>query len=59
MDVWLANHDVQLVLDVGKVVDYMSKYVTKPEVSMTKGFQRAINKIVGQVCQMGSPSKLL
>lgn len=30
-EVWLANIDMQLLVDVGKVADYMTKYVTKAE----------------------------
>ena len=30
MQIWLANIDFQLVVDVNKVVNYMTKYVCKP-----------------------------
>lgn len=32
LQVWGANVDVQLVVDLGRVIDYMTKYVTKAEV---------------------------
>eukprot|EP00957_Ditylum_brightwellii_P001518 118670-Ditylum_brightwellii.AAC.1 len=31
MEVWRANMGIQLILDAGKVTEYMTKYVTKPE----------------------------
>ena len=34
IQVWLANMDFQLVVDVNKVVNYMTKYVCKPEMEM-------------------------
>jgi hypothetical protein len=34
---WRANMDVQLTIDLGKIVQYMAKYVTKAESTMTKG----------------------
>jgi len=30
MQIWLTNMDFQLVVDVNKVVNYMTKYVCKP-----------------------------
>ena len=29
---WLANMDFQIVLDIDKVIAYMTKHVTRPEV---------------------------
>eukprot|EP00957_Ditylum_brightwellii_P169429 12895315-Ditylum_brightwellii.AAC.1 len=34
MEFWRANMDIQLILDAGKVAEYMTKYVTKPERDM-------------------------
>jgi hypothetical protein len=31
MEVWRANMDMRLTVDVGKIIDYMTKYVTKAE----------------------------
>ena len=43
--VWRGNLDMQLVLDAGKVVEYMTKYVTKPESGMSKGASRLIRNV--------------
>ena len=45
MQIWLANMDFQLVVDVNKVVNYMTKYVCKPEMEMTKGLSKMVQKI--------------
>ena len=39
----LANMDFQLVVDIDKVIVYMIKYVTKPEIGMSS----RMNKMVG------------
>ena len=48
MEIWMANMDFQLVVDVDKVIAYMTKYVTKPEFeissNMTKMILHVINK---------------
>ena len=36
MQIWLANMDFQLVVDVNKVVNYMTKYVCKSEMKCLK-----------------------
>ena len=46
MQIWLANMDFQLVVDVNKVVSYMTKYVCKPEMEMTKGLSKMVQKII-------------
>ena len=40
LEVWKANMDMQLILDPGKVADYMTKYVTKADVQLTKSTER-------------------
>ena len=37
LDSWMANIDFQMVVDLGKVIAYLTKYVTKPESDMSKG----------------------
>ena len=37
LESWMANIDFQVVIDLGKVIDYLTKYVTKPESNMSKG----------------------
>ena len=46
MQIWLANMDFQLVVDVNKLVSYMTKYVCKPEMEMTKGLSEMVQKII-------------
>ena len=41
---WMANIDFQLVVDLGKVVNYLIKYVTKPEKDMNDGIYHTIKK---------------
>ena len=46
MQVWLANMDFQLIVDVNKVVNYMTKYVCKPEVEMSKGLSKMVENLI-------------
>jgi len=46
MQIWLANMDFQLVVDVNKVVNYMTKYVCKPEMKMSKGLSKMVEKLI-------------
>ena len=46
MQIWLANMDFQLVVDVNKVVNYMTKYVCKPEMEMSKGLSNMVKKLI-------------
>ena len=43
---WMANVDMRIVLDVGKVVEYLTKYVTKTEKSFSKGMQYFVRHLV-------------
>ena len=36
----------QLVVDVNKVVNYMTKYVCKPEMEMSKGLSKMVEKLI-------------
>ena len=42
----LANMDFQLVVDVNKVVSYMTKYLCKTEMKMSKGLSKMVQKII-------------
>ena len=53
MTVWRANMDIQLTIDIGKVVGYMTKYVTKTEASMTKGARRMVTRILESTVDEG------
>jgi len=46
MTVWRANMNVQLTINLGKVIGYMTKYVTKMEVSLTKGAQAMMARVL-------------
>ena len=52
-EVWGANVDFQLVLDVGKVINFMAKYVTKAEDSVTKGAASLIRSVLKKTIDEG------
>ena len=43
---WMANVDMRLVCDVGKVVQYLTKYITKTEKNMTAGMRYLIKRVL-------------
>jgi hypothetical protein len=53
MEVWRANMDFRLTLDFGKVIGYMTKYVTKQESISKPGTQRMIRSILNQTVENG------
>jgi hypothetical protein len=55
MEVWRANMDFHLTLDFGKVMGYMTKYVTKQESMSKAGTQRMIHNILNQSIEDGKP----
>ena len=46
MEIWLANMDFQLVVDVNKVVSYMTKYVCKSEIEISKGLSKMVENVI-------------
>ena len=48
MEIWMANMDFQLVVDVDKVIAYMTKYVTKPEIEISSGMNKMILQIINK-----------
>ena len=60
-EVWNANMDFQLVVDIGKVVDYLTKYVTKQEpaakTSISKLLKNILTKQKSNNCNMTSTLK--
>ena len=42
MKIWLANIHVLLVVDIDKVIVYMAKYVTKPEIKISLEMNKMI-----------------
>ncbi len=49
MELWRANSDFQLVVDIDKVITYMTKYVTKPEIEMSSNMNKMILKIINKL----------
>ena len=43
--IWEANYDFQLILDPGKVIQCMAKYVTKPEATHSRGISTMMKKV--------------
>eukprot|EP00957_Ditylum_brightwellii_P069159 5251746-Ditylum_brightwellii.AAC.1 len=46
MEVWRLNMGIQLILDAGKVAEYMTKYVTESESDMHLSFGNMIRYII-------------
>ena len=55
LESWQANMDMQLIVDSGKVVDYMTKYVTKTEAASTKTITRMMRKLLKSSTEEGLP----
>ena len=49
MNFWLANIYFQLVVDIDKVILYMSNYVTKLEIEICSGINKMIEKIINKL----------
>jgi hypothetical protein len=54
MGQWRANMDVQLTIDLGKIVQYMAKYVTKAESTITKGGEALMRRVIKDNLNNGS-----
>ena len=46
LESWMANMDFRLVVDIGKVMEYLTKYVTKAEKSLTRGMEYLVRSIM-------------
>ena len=46
LESWMANMDFRLVVDIGKVMEYLTKYVTKAEKSLTRGMEFLVRAIM-------------
>ena len=53
IECWQANIDFQLVLDVGKVVDYMTKYATKSEITKTRSVAKMMKTLLNDAIDKG------
>ena len=56
LEAWQANMDMQLIVDCGKVVEYMTKYVTKTEAGSTKSILRMMKRISNSASEEGQPA---
>jgi hypothetical protein len=59
MDVWNANIDFRLTIDVGKIISYMTKYVTKTEACHTPRTRRLLFSCLSRVSQDGSDTAVI
>jgi hypothetical protein len=57
LTLWRANFDLQLTIDVGKITNYMTKYMTKSEAKQTKGAQAMIRCIMRQALDEGNSTE--
>ena len=46
MQFWLANMDFQLMVDIGKVIAYMIKHITKPEIEISSSMNKMVEQII-------------
>ena len=53
LEAWMANCDVWLVVDLGKVIQYLTKYVTKPEKDMSVGMCHLVKTILHRSLNVG------
>ena len=42
MEIWMANMDFELVINIDKVITYMTKYSTKPEIEISSNMNKMI-----------------
>ena len=59
IEIWIVNMDSQLVVDFVKVIDYMTKYVTKPEVEMSDNMNKMILQIINKSHVDGLTTKVI
>ena len=57
MEVWMANMDLNLALDADKVIVYMKKYVTKPEIELSSNMNKMILDVINETHIVGSTTK--
>jgi hypothetical protein len=53
MECWRANVDFRLTLDLGKIIDYMTKYVTKAESPMSSSAASLVRSILESTIHAG------
>ena len=50
---WMANIDFWMVVDLGRLIAYLTKNVTKPESDMLKGMACLIEGVLTQTLHRG------
>ena len=45
----ICNMAFQLVIDIDKIISYMTKYVTKLEIEISSGMDKMIKKIINKL----------
>ena len=53
LESWHGNIDFQLIIDIEKLLRYITKYVTKVEKNMTKGIAAMIRNILKKTIELG------
>jgi hypothetical protein len=53
LTLWHANFNLQLTINVSKIMNYMTKYMTKSEAKQTKGVQAMIHCVMCQALDEG------
>ena len=56
VEAWQANMDIQLIIDSGKVFQYMTKYVTKFDPNSPKSIIRIMKKLLKSTSDDGLPA---
>ena len=59
VELWRANIDFQLVVDIDKVITYMTKYVTKPEIEMSSNMNKMILQVINKSHHDGLTTKAI
>ena len=57
LESWMANCDIRLVVDLGKVIQYLTKYVTKTEKNMSVGMCHLVKTILHNSLNLGHSVK--
>ena len=54
LEVWMANIDIQVIVDNGKVIEYLTKYMTKAETMNEVGIKRMFKNILNQTSSVNA-----
>ena len=59
MEILMANMDFQLVVNIDKMISYMTKYVTKPEIEISSNMNKMILQIINKSHADGLTTKAI